>query len=550
MKQQQKKIPLKKTKLFDHHQVIHIQDIYKNLHNIEKDKRALKYVSVLDRYKKQYGEEPEYFIRAPAIAKIFGEQTLCGSGYNRLSFPLEQDIIIAVGKSEKVQQLNVQHMQQTLYPQQTFEINHVQEFKLKKQDNNNNNNQVQVQLQDVEKVGDQQEKEKIIAQNMTVFYNLFLIGYKSAFTGVDPSSLVGINYMIDLNFPYNQGLGFSNAYTVAVALASLAINKHVKPNYDILLYQLQKYKKEVVQDMQTNDPDGLEQLQCLTGESNTLNYFDWKEKQMKEVNFPELDTKQGNNMVFIIVDSLTEKVKVMSQGHRIDKRMFELRAGIYMILQSQEADLKQQFKNLRSVAQHLSFEVEEMIECVNTYIKQDEYTAKQIEEFLQIPLVDICMDLPNIEHVINNNQTFNIKKVLLHYLEEEIIAQKVIKLLENEELEGIKKWEKLGQLMNDSYKSQKNNLKCASENIQKLVDLMKQLGCQGAKILGKGWDGLVIGLVQESKVEKTLEFLMDEYYLKKENKLALTDDIDYLQFKSYPSCGAKLLDPQYEIWSM
>ena len=51
-----------------------------------------------------------------------------------------------------------------------------------------------------------------------------MTGYKAAFIGVDPENLSGINYLIDLNFPFNSSLKFSNAYTIAVALSSLSIN--------------------------------------------------------------------------------------------------------------------------------------------------------------------------------------------------------------------------------------------------------------------------------------------------------------------------------------
>lgn len=44
---------------------------------------------------------------------------------------------------------------------------------------------------------------------------------------------------------------------------------------------------------------------------------------------------------------------------------------------------------------------------------------------------------------------------------------------------------------------------------------MKQLGCKASKVVGDGWGGSVIGIIEDAKAEKTIEFIMDEYYLNK-----------------------------------
>jgi hypothetical protein len=55
--------------------------------------------------------------------------------------------------------------------------------------------------------------------------------------------------------------------------------------------------------------------------------------------------------------------------------------------------------------------------------------------------------------------------------------------------------------------------------------------------------------VEEARADTTVEFIMKEYYMNPENKeLMVTDDLNEFVFKTYPSRGGVVLDPQYEIW--
>ena len=57
----------------------------------------------------------------------------------------------------------------------------------------------------------------------------------------------------------------------------------------------------------------------MNSEKNVLTYVNLENKEISTSNFPPLQEKMGENMVFIVADSLTEKIRMMSQGHRLDK---------------------------------------------------------------------------------------------------------------------------------------------------------------------------------------------------------------------------------------
>lgn len=102
--------------------------------------------------------------------------------------------------------------------------------------------------------------------------------------------------------------------------------------------------------------------------------------------------------------------------------------------------------------------------------------------------------------------------------------------------------------MNASHASCRDLYECSSEELEKLTQLGKKLGAYGSRLTGAGWGGCCVSLVKESDSENFIQEVMNQYYLNKENKLAITDDLNMYVFSSYPASGATVLDPQYEVW--
>ncbi|EGR33578.1 hypothetical protein IMG5_048810, partial [Ichthyophthirius multifiliis] len=137
----------------------------------------------------------------------------------------------------------------------------------------------------------------------------------------------------------------------------------------------------------------------------------------------------------------------------------------------------------------------------------------------------------------------------IHIVQESINCQKFQNICNNQDINDKQKWEYIFELIIQSEKSMKENLEAESLECSKLQSLMTQLGCKCTKVIGEGWGGSVLGIVEKEKGDKIVEFIMNEYYCAKENKhLMIADDLNFYVFKTLASSGSCILNPEYEIW--
>ena len=101
--------------------------------------------------------------------------------------------------------------------------------------------------------------------------------------------------------------------------------------------------------------------------------------------------------------------------------------------------------------------------------------------------------------------------------------------------------------MKQSQKSCEELYDNSSEEIKRLTEICNKIA-YGSKMSGWGWGGCCIALVQEADSEKLVDEIINQYYLNKNNHLAITDDLKMYVFVSKPGCAANILDPQYEFW--
>mmetsp|Transcript_1230 Transcript_1230/g.3464 ORF Transcript_1230/g.3464 Transcript_1230/m.3464 type:complete len:474 (-) Transcript_1230:364-1785(-) len=95
-------------------------------------------------------------------------------------------------------------------------------------------------------------------------------------------------------------------------------------------------------------------------------------------------------------------------------------------------------------------------------------------------------------------------------------------------------WDRLGELMNASHKSLKEDFEVSCEEVDFLVDEgQKYEGSYGSRMTGGGFGGCVVSLVEKQAVEKFVEHLSTEYKEKYQKELEI--------FISEPGTGARVL---------
>jgi galactokinase len=135
-----------------------------------------------------------------------------------------------------------------------------------------------------------------------------------------------------------------------------------------------------------------------------------------------------------------------------------------------------------------------------------------------------------------------------HVLQEAERSEKIINLCDSESTNIPEdKAASFGKILEDSQNSYEKLFDSSSDQIRKLIEICKK-SSKGARIAGTGWGGSCICLIKRGDEESVIENIMNQYYLDKSNKLAITDDLKMYVFSSSCTIGACIIDPNYELW--
>ncbi|EAR84378.2 galactokinase (macronuclear) [Tetrahymena thermophila SB210] len=473
----------------------HLTAIYHNIYNEEDNEHVTDYENLSSRFSKKYGSQPEFFIRVPGLLYLFGEDPVYAQ-YDQCNIAIEQDIVIAYSKNKSNKDIIVNSLSSTSFPEKifNFESNFI----------------------DQDELG-----------------NVALLGIKSAIEDQKQESLCGVKCMFSNKIPVKQTLHSKNALAIGMCIMMLHANK-INIDCKTVLNNFQKYKKVV------NVPPSLnEQYQKMI-------LFAQKNEGYVGDTSQSLQIPKG--FTFILANSLTPEPKMLVAAKRKNKRICEQRLAVHIMLSNMEIQNREGYSTLLDIQKLLDFKVEDMPSYIHKYIENKAFKKEEIEAIIGTDMINIMQDIPYSNQVIEGNTEFFPYKRAIHIVNEAIKAQKMKQICSDQSLNDQQKWEQIFQLFNESQQSIIENLEAQSEECSKLIKLMKELGCKSTKVIGDGWGGSVIGIVEESKADKIIEFIMDGYYSNKDNKLMVSDDLNNYVFKSLPSRGACILNPEYEIW--
>ncbi|KAJ3326494.1 galactokinase [Blyttiomyces sp. JEL0837] len=103
----------------------------------------------------------------------------------------------------------------------------------------------------------------------------------------------------------------------------------------------------------------------------------------------------------------------------------------------------------------------------------------------------------------------------------------------------------LGDLMNASQKSCKEDFNCSCPELDELTTIARSAGALGSRLTGAGWGGCSVSLVPEPLLDSFIEKIKQEYYFKRQPELKDDDKVDEIIsdwiFASKPSSGAAVL---------
>ncbi|KAG4032129.1 hypothetical protein MFRU_007g00430 [Monilinia fructicola] len=171
----------------------------------------------------------------------------------------------------------------------------------------------------------------------------------------------------------------------------------------------------------------------------------------------------------------------------------------------------------------LEEQLSELIDLTKkTFTKEEGYTREEIASVINLTVAELNERFTSTFPV--RAEHFKLRQRTLHVFTEALRVLKFMKVLEHPEsylnADGGDSTEtfnkKLGDLMNETQTSCREDFDCSCPELDELCEIAKRAGSYGSRLTGAGWGGCSVHLVPANKVNAVREAWDREYYSKKD----------------------------------
>ncbi|XP_030372530.1 N-acetylgalactosamine kinase [Scaptodrosophila lebanonensis] len=447
-------------------------------------------------YKKQFGEEPEFYVRVPGRVNIIGEHVdYCG--YPVLPMAIDQSIILAIGRTPKDSKLQLRNLDEGKFSDFSCDLKSVNIV--------------------LPKTGG------------PAWYNYYLCGVKGIQEALGGKwRPLGMKVALSGNVPPASGLSSSSALVSAAVLATA----HVQ-NMPLDRKELASISASCECYIGTQS-GGMDQAIAYLGKAGCAQHIEFH---------PKL---KGTPIVlpvgkcFVVANSLAEKNKAASSDY--NERVVECRLATRWLAKHKK------LPNWRQVIRFI--DLEDACDLDNASYE------KLVEQVLIKPVytrADICKELgiteqeletqfltPNTQHM----QEFKLRQRAAHVIQETGRVTKFRDICEK--LAGRANEQdtlKLGQLMRESHHSLRELYECSHPDVERLIDISAKCGVS-ARITGAGWGGCIVAMCDSiDAAAEYINVLKREYFAHLPTHILeryQANDFNDAVFATFPGNGAEL----------
>jgi N-acetylgalactosamine kinase len=408
------------------------------IYGFEEEKSDIsRYSKMLHAFTDRFHSTPDYFCRAPGRVNLIGEH-IDYCGYGVLPAALQQDMVIAVGKSS-LPQIEVSHINTAQYPPFviTLPIH-----------------------------SSQKDIHFFQHDSPNLWFNYFIAAYRHVVQCFPEIQIYGFRILIDSNVPVAAGLSSSAAFSVSSTLVMIAMCGLR------LQYGLKEMVPRIIQYERTVGVacGGMDQTISVFAKRNSAKFIEfYPEIRTTDVNIPK-------DAVLVIANSLTPSAKILTVGTRYNKRVVECRLALILIslhTKAIEKPTELGLKHFMDLQTHLQIGLTKMQELAEECILPSPYKRAGLEEVLGVKLEEVLSDIPNYEKVlgVSPEPEYFLYNRAMHVLKE---AQRVedFRLICEKEPDPLQ-LDQLGQLMNESHESCRDLYDCSSDNLEELIQLCR-----------------------------------------------------------------------------
>ncbi|KAL2921100.1 Galactokinase [Bienertia sinuspersici] len=537
--------------------------IYSSLNPVygDDEEAKIRLNKIKSKFQQFYSHDPEFFARSPGRVNLIGEH-IDYEGYSVLPMAIRQDTIVAIRKREmgddKV--IRIANLNESKYPVCIYPADPNQVLDLKK-------------LQ---------------------WGHYFICGYKGFYEyakskGVDIGEPVGLDVLVDGTVPTGSGLSSSAAFVCSSTIAIMAAFGVNFPKKEIAQLTCECERHIGTQS------GGMDQAISVMAQTGFAELIDFNPVRATDVKLPA-----GGS--FVIAHSLAESQKAVTAATNYNNRVVECRLaaivlGIKLGMNPKEATST--VKTLSDVeGLCVSFAdtrgSSDLALAVQEFLKEDPYTAEDIEKITEESLQSIFSDSPSSLDVLNaaqyyklhQSQDFDVSpKLICHmhtaasvhhaifprraaHVYSEAKRVQAFKDTVSSDLSEEDMLKKLGGLMNESHYSCSvlyecrlpcdkvlwqnphliklfhcniNGVGAGCPELEELVGVARNSGALGSRLTGAGWGGCTVSLVKETTVPRFILDLKEHFYQSRiNNGMIGNNDFGLYVFDSKPSSGAAI----------
>ncbi|KAJ8766296.1 hypothetical protein K2173_022355 [Erythroxylum novogranatense] len=470
------------------------------------EEAELRFQNLRSKFQQVFGHSPEVFARSPGRVNLIGEH-IDYEGYSVLPMAIRQDTIVAIRKNDSGKSLRIANVNDQKYTMCTYPADPDQSIDLKNHR----------------------------------WGHYFVCGYKGYFEfakskGVSIDEPVGLDVLVDGTVPTGSGLSSSAAFVCSATIAIMAAFGVNFPKKEIAQLTCECERHIGTQS------GGMDQAISVMAKAGFAELIDFNPIRATDVQLP-------NGGTFIIAHSLAESQKAVTAAINYNNRVVECRLasillGIKLGMKPQEAISK--VKTLSDVeGLCVSFAgnkgSSDPVIAVKEFLKEEPYTAEEIEKITEQDLTSIFSYSPSSMDVLKAAKHFKLHQRAAHVYSE---AKRVhaFKDTVSSNLSDEDKLKKLGDLMNESHYSCSVLYECSCSELEELVTVCRDHGALGARLTGAGWGGCAVALVNEAIVPQFILNLKEKFFQSRIEKGVINNnDLGLYVFASKPSSGAAII---------
>jgi N-acetylgalactosamine kinase len=246
-----------------------------------------------------------------------------------------------------------------------------------------------------------------------------------------------------------------------------------------------------------------------------------------------------SSAVFVLCNSLVEhRLQSAASGSGYNVRVVECRLaaavlGHYKDLPVQQIRTLLDFQLLAIPGStSVPVDLDRCLEWAEALLHEEPYTAAELESLLGSEVFQSYLGCVRDVEILNNLQ---LKKRARHVFSE---AKRVVEFqsLANHLCTSndfsLPNLQRLGNLMNASHDSCKNDFECSCKELDEIVEFCQSAGAVAARLTGAGWGGWCISMIPANIQEQYLKQLQ-EYYSTRSSL-----PVNLLMLETQPSDGA------------